>query len=144
MECPSCSQVMPIASLLSQLLCSIRGCIATFNEAWMVCDDTTCGCRTRQIGVLGRKCPVSGCRGFLSLEVSAKAMLRQLMYYSQIVDLESFVEKNGADGEEKKKIVEEYEGEFRVLKKSVEGYLEKNSCRTVDLKKFFVFMGIEV
>jgi DNA polymerase alpha subunit A len=152
MECGTCTKIMPIGSMLNQLLCSLRACIATFNESWMVCDDTTCGCRTRQIGVLVRKCPVFGCRGFLSLEYSAKAMLRQLQYYSKLVNVDAFVEKNCHDDglrvsllsslDEKKKIAEGFAEEFKVLYKAVEGYLEKNACRTVDLKKFFGWMSL--
>lgn len=69
-KCPACQAKFGIASLQAQLEVQIREKIAQYYQAWTVCDDTTCGNRTRMMGVYGRRCLRPGCRGTVAFEVS--------------------------------------------------------------------------
>lgn len=65
-----CQASLPTPSLAVQLDLQLRGFISRFYEAWLVCDEPTCGNRTRMMSVYGKKCLVSGCRGAMHFEVS--------------------------------------------------------------------------
>jgi DNA polymerase alpha subunit A len=68
--CPSCQAPMTTASLQTQLEVQIRSLISRYYEMWTVCDDPTCGNRTRTMSVYGRRCIKQGCRGSVNFEVS--------------------------------------------------------------------------
>ncbi|KAF8621892.1 hypothetical protein AX15_007444 [Amanita polypyramis BW_CC] len=68
--CPSCQKQIAVGSLLIQLEVQIRAWIAKYYEGWTICDDPTCGNRTRTMSVYGRRCLQSGCRGTVQFEVS--------------------------------------------------------------------------
>ena len=61
--CPACKTILRTASLQTQLETQIRARIARYYEGWTVCDDPTCGQRTRMMGVYGRRCLRPGCQG---------------------------------------------------------------------------------
>lgn len=61
---------MGMASVQTQLEVQIREHIAKYYEGWTVCDDATCGNRTRMMGVYGRRCLRPGCQGSVAFEVS--------------------------------------------------------------------------
>lgn len=65
-----CMAPLSLASVAVQLDIQLRRFIAKFYEAWLVCDETTCGNRTRMMSVYGKKCLVAGCRGAMHAEVS--------------------------------------------------------------------------
>ena len=69
--CPNCSHVYSFATLQAQLEFQIREAISKYYEGWTVCDDPTCGNRTRAMGVYGRRCLRPGCRGKVAFEVSS-------------------------------------------------------------------------
>lgn len=71
--CLHCSKVLPVPSIRAQLNHVIRQHIRHYYEGWMVCDDTSCSLRTRQVSVLGRQCPNAQCRGTLYYEVSSQS-----------------------------------------------------------------------
>jgi hypothetical protein len=52
-----------------QLEVQIREFIGRYYEGWMVCNDSTCGNRTRMMGVYGRNCLKFECKGRVSFEV---------------------------------------------------------------------------
>lgn len=68
--CPACHTIMGRASMQAQLETQIREHIGRYYEGWTVCDDPTCGNRTRMMGVYGRRCLRQGCRGTVAFEVS--------------------------------------------------------------------------
>lgn len=70
LKCSQCNAVMGIASVQTQLEVQIREHIAKYYESWTICDDATCGNRTRMMGVYGRRCLRPGCRGTVAFEVS--------------------------------------------------------------------------
>lgn len=67
--CPACKAPLSPASLQVQLETQIRKSVARYYESWTVCDDATCGNRTRQMSVYGRRCLKTGCRGKVTFEV---------------------------------------------------------------------------
>ena len=67
--CPGCKTILRTASLQAQLDAQIRARIARYYEGWTVCDDPTCGQRTRMMGVYGRRCLRPGCLGHVAFEV---------------------------------------------------------------------------
>lgn len=53
-----------------QLEVQIREHISKYYLHWTVCDDQTCGVRTRSQGVYGRTCIRPGCQGTPRQEVT--------------------------------------------------------------------------
>ena len=90
----------------TQLEVQIREHIAKYYESWTVCDDATCGNRTRMMGVYGRRCLRPGCRGSVAFEVrdifnlsfhgsltcrvkySDAQLYNQLRYYISLFDID--------------------------------------------------------
>ena len=68
--CPVCSKSISPGSLQTQLEVQIREHIARYYEGWTVCDDPTCNYSTRMMGVYGRRCLRSGCRGRVAFKVT--------------------------------------------------------------------------
>jgi DNA polymerase alpha subunit A len=68
--CPSCKQPLGIASVQVQLQMQIREHISKYYLGWTICDDPTCGSRTRMMSVYGKRCLKAGCLGRVSFEVS--------------------------------------------------------------------------
>ena len=68
-----CQAPLSTPSLAVQLDLQLRSFIGKFYEAWLTCDESTCGNRTRMMSVYGKKCLVAGCRGAMHLEVSLPA-----------------------------------------------------------------------
>lgn len=67
-----CSQPLATASIAVQLDLMIRSFIIKFYEQWLICDDTSCGNRTRMMSVYGKRCLSAGCRGQMHAEVSRR------------------------------------------------------------------------
>lgn len=72
--CPACKTILSTASLQTQLETQIRARIARYYEGWTVCDDPTCGQRTRMMGVYGRRCLRPGCQGHVTFEVRLRSL----------------------------------------------------------------------
>jgi len=66
-----CLDHLSTASMGVQLDIQIRSYIQKFYEGWLVCDEPTCGNRSRMMRVYGKKCLVPACRGNVHFEVSA-------------------------------------------------------------------------
>ena len=81
--CPSCLKPIALGSLLIQLEVQIRTWIAKYYEGWTICDDPTCGHRTRMMSVYGRRCLQPGCRGSVEFEVRT---LKPVMLYPILID----------------------------------------------------------
>lgn len=86
--CPACNHSFGQASLQTQLEVQIRACIARYYQGWTICDDATCGNRTRSMNVYGRRCVRSGCRGTIRFEYSDVELYNQLRYFAMLFDSE--------------------------------------------------------
>ncbi|CAG8799543.1 31947_t:CDS:2, partial [Racocetra persica] len=82
---PNCMKALPISSILAQLTCSIRLHIKKFYDGWNICEDPTCGYRTRNIT---RKRCIQGCHGKMLAEFSEYRLFNQLTYYAHLFDVE--------------------------------------------------------
>ncbi|KZP01754.1 DNA polymerase alpha catalytic subunit, partial [Calocera viscosa TUFC12733] len=85
-KCPACYSSINSASLQVQLDRAIRDHIAKYYEGWMVCDDPTCGNRTRSMGVYGRRCMRPGCHGSMAFEYTDLMLYHQILFYGSLLD----------------------------------------------------------
>ncbi|THW55790.1 hypothetical protein D6D19_10670 [Aureobasidium pullulans] len=136
-HCPAdgCGAVMPQLALAAQLESQIRAHTAQYYAATLVCDEATCGNRTRQMSVYGHRCLgprglAFGCNGKMQLEYSEKQLYNQLMFLGRCFDVEKSAKeaekKKSEEGERVGVLAEMNRGKFGVLRGVVEGYLDKN------------------
>ena len=76
--CPACSKTITSGSIQAQLEVQVREHIAKFYEGWTVCDDPTCDYQTRMMGVYGRRCLRSGCKGHVTFQVNSSPLEKRL------------------------------------------------------------------
>lgn len=70
LDCTKCQKTISPTSLRIQLILTIRKYIQRYYDGWFVCDDETCGNRTRMLSMFGRRCIINSCRGSMKREVS--------------------------------------------------------------------------
>jgi DNA polymerase alpha subunit A len=104
-SCPSCSSVVSNLSIIAQVEHAIRIQTSRYYEGWLVCDDTQCGNRTRQMSVDGRRCMgpkglATGCTAHMRYEYSERDMYNQLVYFASLWDVDKARTKaqSGATG----------------------------------------------
>lgn len=144
--CPACSNTLPIPSIAVQLELQIRQHVSKYYLGYTICDAEGCGARTRQMGVYGRRCLgliKEGCKGSVHLEYSDSKLYNQLLYYLSLFDSEKALSttRGTARYEEVRALVTANQVGFAVLEGVVNGYLEKNGRRYVDMKGLFGFMN---
>ena len=71
----ACAALISPASVQLQVENQVRAHINQFYESWVVCDDQSCGNRTRMVGVFGRRCLKPDCRGRMHNEVTLLNMI---------------------------------------------------------------------
>ncbi|KAF9219738.1 hypothetical protein BS17DRAFT_760418 [Gyrodon lividus] len=140
--CPACNYKMATPSLQAQLEVQIRACIGRYYEGWTVCDDATCGHRTRSMGVYGRRCVRPGCRGNARFEYSDTELYNQLRYYVILFDSEKA--KKAAIGsahyEEVCNLTETNSEFLSIMAAAVDKYIDQCGRRWVDLGVLFSAM----
>ncbi|KAH9072265.1 DNA polymerase alpha catalytic subunit [Lactarius deliciosus] len=137
--CPMCGNSLGTASLQIQLECQIRVHINKYYEGWTVCDDATCGNRARMMGVYGGRCLKDWCRGSVTFEYSDAMLYNQLRYFRYLFDIEKAVVTNP----DEILALAVNHGEFlQRMRRTVEGYLERNGRRWVDMSSLFSFMKV--
>ena len=149
--CPnqSCQKPFSVLTITAQLETQIREQTARYYEGWLVCDDSACGNRTRQISVYGHRClgprgRAEGCLGRMAYEYSEKQMYNQLLYFAGLWDVDKA--KAGAakeTGEKKDSIAalaEFNRVRFGTIKSVVDGYLKKCGRQWVEMDTLFRFM----
>ncbi|BGP09423.1 DNA-directed DNA polymerase alpha catalytic subunit pol1 [Rhodotorula toruloides] len=139
-----CQASLPTPSLAVQLDLQLRGFISRFYEAWLVCDEPTCGNRTRMMSVYGKKCLVSGCRGAMHFEYSDAKLYDQLLYIDTLFDIERALNKvaGGAQQGPVQTRIEANRHVLEQLRKVVTKHLEKNGRRWVSMESLFSFMKV--
>ena len=105
LTCPraECKKAVSTLTLTAQLSAQIRRHISRYYAAWLTCDDTACGIRTRQMSVYGHRCLgpkglAYGCSGRMAFEYSEKALYNQLLFLQGLFDVEKSLEKMGKPG----------------------------------------------
>lgn len=148
--CPaeSCKRVFSTITVVAQLEHAIRLQTSKYYSAWLVCDDSLCGNRTRQMSVYGQRClgpkgKATGCRGKMGYETTEKALYNQLLYFRGLWDVEVGKKAaQGADGggEEKVRAVAEWNRDrFDTCAEVVEGYLKRCGRVWVQMDELFRF-----
>ncbi|GAA5895337.1 DNA-directed DNA polymerase alpha catalytic subunit POL1 [Sporobolomyces salmoneus] len=137
-----CQQPLAIPSVAIQLDLQIRSFISKFYEAWLVCDESTCGNRTRMMSVYGKRCLMPQCRGAMHFEYSDSKLYDQLLYFDMLFDVEKARAKiaGGADQPEFEARVDANRIALDQLRKVVTKHLEKNGRRWVSMESLFSFM----
>lgn len=146
-ECRKAFSTMVIAV---QLESQIRAQTSAYYEGWLVCDDPSCGNRTRQISVYGHRClglqgRAEGCLGRMSYEYSEKKLYNQLLYFAGLFDVEKAKNKARSDkeyAEKKDRVVvlaETNKDRFEGIKAVVDGYLRKCGRQWVEMDTLFKF-----
>ncbi|RAH40530.1 DNA-directed DNA polymerase alpha catalytic subunit POL1 [Aspergillus brunneoviolaceus CBS 621.78] len=108
--CPNqaCQKPFSVLTIVAQLETQIRAQTSKYYEGWLVCDDTACGNRTRQISVYGHRClgpkgHAEGCLGRMSYEYTEKQMYNQLLYFAGLWDVDKARTAAEKDGNAEKK-----------------------------------------
>ncbi|EKV09593.1 DNA polymerase [Penicillium digitatum] len=149
--CPnqSCQKIFPVMTIVAQLEHQIREQTTRYYEGWLVCDDSSCGNRTRQISVYGHRClgprgRAEGCLGRMSYEYSEKEIYNQLLYFSGLWDVEKAkVAAEKETGEKKDSVAalaEFNRTRFGTIKGVVDSYLKKCGRQWVEMDSLFRFM----
>lgn len=142
--CPACQATLSTASLQAQLEAQLREHIGRYYEHWMVCDDPTCGNRTRSMGVYGRRCLRQGCRGTVTFEYSDAQLYNQLKYYSYLFSMEAALKAAaGPRRSDEIKALADVQAEFLgTMIDTVDKYLNQCGRRWVELGQLFSFMKL--
>ncbi|KAL4880462.1 DNA polymerase family B-domain-containing protein [Aspergillus karnatakaensis] len=149
--CPntSCGKPFTILTIIAQLESQIRAQTSKYYEGWLVCDESTCGNRTRQISVYGHRClgprgHAEGCLGRMGYEYTEKMMYNQLLYFASLWDVDKAKSKGEKEAGEKKDsvkaLVEFNRARFETVAGVVEGYLRKCGRQWVEMDGLFKFM----
>ncbi|EMD39179.1 hypothetical protein CERSUDRAFT_112852 [Gelatoporia subvermispora B] len=139
--CPGCQNQMGAASLQVQLEAQIREHINKYYESWTVCDDPTCGNRTRIMGVYGRRCLRNGCRGLVAFEYNDAQLYNQLRFYASLFDVDKALKSTtGARADEIRALADVQGDFFRAMLAAVNKYLDQCGRRWVELSGLFSFM----
>ena len=150
-NCPSCQSPIKMTRLNAQLECKIRKEITTYYAGWVVCDDSSCGSRTRQVGVYGRNCVGQDgeCRGTVSYEMTDKTLYNQLLYLDSLFDMDkakktalstSSSETSDLSITEVNALAEQNRERFEVPRQVISKYLSNCGRRYVDMHSIFSFV----
>jgi DNA polymerase alpha subunit A len=154
LSCATCSAPIPNLSVVAQVEAAIRAQTARYYEGWLVCDDPSCGNRTRQMSVYGGKCLgpkglATGCLGRMRYEYSERDMYNQLVYLAGLWDTDKAKEsvKVGEEGvtalqkEQVLALAEHNKIRFATVKGAVDKYLDKCGRRWVAMDTLFGKLG---
>ncbi|RWA11726.1 hypothetical protein EKO27_g3374 [Xylaria grammica] len=162
-SCSSCSYIIPNLSIVAQLEHAVRVQTSRYYEGWLVCDDTSCGNRTRQLSVYGTRCMgpkglATGCLGRMRYEYSERDVYNQLIYFASLWDVDKARAKaqSGATGlggegnagalsaaeqERIKTLAEHNRVRFTTVKGIVDRYLDKCGRQWVAMDTLFTKLG---
>ncbi|KAH8929184.1 hypothetical protein BT69DRAFT_1307109 [Atractiella rhizophila] len=144
--CPQedCLQLLPVPSIMVQLDLQIRSHVNRLYEAWLVCDDASCGHRTRMVCVYPTRCLQKGCRGSMQAEYSDSALYNQILFYDRLFDFE--LARTKAEGSPKFDEIyalSEHNKESLIqIRSVVQKHFDRCGRRFVDMGALFSFMKI--
>ncbi|KAF6836015.1 DNA polymerase alpha catalytic [Colletotrichum plurivorum] len=153
--CGSCGATITTLSIVAQVEHALRAQTSRYYEGWLVCDDSACGMRTRQMNVYGTRCLgpkglARDCLGRMRYEYTEKAIYNQLVYFASIWDVEKAKAKTASENagdisrEDKEKIqalAEHNRIRFSTVKGVVDKYLDKCGRQWVAMDTLFAKLG---
>jgi len=145
-----CRKPFSTMAIVAQLEAQIRAQTSNYYDGWLICDDPSCGNRTRQISVYGHRClgpggKAEGCLGRMSYEYSEKKLYNQLLYFAAIWDVEKAKTKARSEREYSglrdrvMVLAETNKEDFAMVKAVVDGYLKKCGRQWVEMDSLFGF-----
>lgn len=145
-----CQKPFSLISVVAQMESQVRTQTSQYYEGWLVCDDASCGNRTRQISVYGHRClgphgRAEGCLGHMSYEYSEKRLYNQLLYFAGLWDTQKAKDRAKSmkenEGAKDRVIVlaETNKATFAVVKGVVDAYLKKCGRQWVEMDSLFGF-----
>ncbi|KAI1492041.1 DNA polymerase [Biscogniauxia mediterranea] len=163
-SCPSCSAIIPNLSIVAQVEHAIRVETARYYEGWLVCDDPSCGNRTRQLAVYGTRCLgprglASGCLGRMRYEYRERDIYNQLQYFASLWDVDKARARaaspattgvggsgnagslSAAERQRIDAIAEHNRARFDTVKAVVDRYLDKCGRQWVNMDTLFGKLG---
>lgn len=154
--CGRCKAVIPTLSIVAQVEHAVRRETTRYYEGWLVCDDSSCGARTRQMSVYGTRCLgprglARDCLGKMRYEYSEKAIYNQLLYFASLWDVEKAKAVAKESSEMKAEVrdrvfaaAEYNKKRFGTVKGVVDGYLDKCGRQWVAMDNLFAKLGFGV
>lgn len=152
--CNSCDATISTLSVVAQVERAIRTATARYYEGWLVCDDSSCGNRTRQMSVYGSRCLgpkglARDCLGRMRYEFSERDMYNQLVYFATLFDMtkvkaKAIAGEGGITTEMKDKIcvvADQNNKRFGTVKGVVDKYLDKCGRQWVAMDTLFAKLG---
>ncbi len=147
--CSSCGSVFSTLSIVAQVEHAIRSQTTRYYEGWLVCDDSQCGNRTRQMSVYGTRCLgpkglAAGCLGRMRYEYTEKAVYNQLLYFASLWDVDRARNKAETIPQDREKILamaEHNRVRFTTVKGVVDKYLDKCGRQWVAMDTLFAKLG---
>lgn len=149
--CPGCRAIAPTLSVVAQVEHAVRAQTARYYDAWIVCDDSQCGHRTRQTSVYGTRCLgprglARDCLGRMRYEYSEKAIYNQLVYFASLWDVDrARATADAADPQRRDRILalaEHNRVRFATVKAVVDKYLDKCGRQWVAMDSLFAKLGL--
>ncbi|KAM3523062.1 hypothetical protein NHJ13051_005307 [Beauveria bassiana] len=151
--CGACNAIIPNISIVAQVEHAIRIQSTRYYEGWLVCDDSQCGNRTRQMSVYGTRCLgpkglARDCLGRMRYEYTEKAIYNQLVYFASLWDVERARTRAAADSgmtsQDREKVLalaEHNRVRFGTVKGIVDRYLDKCGRQWVAMDSLFARLG---
>ncbi|KAH7243278.1 uncharacterized protein BKA55DRAFT_647837 [Fusarium redolens] len=152
--CGSCGTSISTLSVVAQMEHAIRTQTSRYYEGWLVCDDSQCGNRTRQMSVYGSRCLgpkglARDCLGRMRYEYTEKAIYTQLLYFASLWDVDkaktkaTSTEMSRQDRENILALAEHNRVRFGNVKGIVDKYLDKCGRQWVAMDTLFTKLGFK-
>ncbi|KAH6965548.1 hypothetical protein EDB82DRAFT_303592 [Fusarium venenatum] len=152
--CSSCGALISTLSVVAQVEHAIRTQTSRYYEGWLICDDTQCGNRTRQMSVYGSRCLgpkgfARDCLGRMRYEYTEKAIYTQLLYFASLWDVDkaktkaAVTEMSRPDRENILALAEHNRVRFGNIKGVVDKYLDKCGRQWVAMDTLFTKLGFK-
>ncbi|KAK9474042.1 putative DNA polymerase alpha catalytic subunit [Dipodascopsis tothii] len=142
--CTACQRPIPAFGVVCAVERQLRDEIARYYQAWLRCDDNSCGVRTRQMSMYGKRCLgkdglARSCRGVMAYEYSDKQIYNQLLYFDSLFDSDKA--KTAARGNLQAVALAEHNRHlFETVRGVIGKYLGECGRRYVDFSTIFDFM----
>ncbi|KAJ3350429.1 DNA-directed DNA polymerase alpha catalytic subunit pol1 [Entophlyctis luteolus] len=143
-----CKSPIPVPSVYQQFLVAMRAHIRRYMYGFSVCEERSCGARTKCIAVLVHRCQMPGCEGILVPEYSDSMLLTQLEYFRSLFSKESVVKrqsKNRNLSDMSRNILlataHQAQEEAKDVLDMIQMYIDLNGRGTVDMGKLWENMG---